>query len=539
MKSDDEKINEPNASESESRESAYESYSSFSESRADGYVRPSATPTEGSSATESGAPSGDSGTYSSSYRSYNSGGGYSSYGSYSSSGNPYSGYGSGSYTGYQNHGNSSGYGSNPYSSGGNTATQSKKNYWIIPLAILLCFTMCLGCFFIGLSFVKDTPNTPSGAPGTNGALNGADQKDEGEKSPFLGGGDVKLEQLPADSVYYTIPSVVTATQDTVVEITTETMTTGSYWGQYVTQGAGSGVIIKSYADKGDSGACGSYIITNNHVIAGAFSITVTLRNGVDYAATLVATDPQTDVAVLHVNEANLPTANLGTSQSLVAGQTVVVIGNPLGSLGGSVSSGIVSCTERNIEIEDVVMKLIQTTAAVNPGNSGGAMFDLEGKLVGVVNAKYSDEQIEGIGFAIPIDIASKVAEDLINYGYVKGRPNHGITTYFGYCTYRNVYVNYEGVKVQGVWASEIAVGSDAEKAGMKGYDLINSVIGADGKTYVFSTAAEADAFFDSLSVGDEITVNAYRFTPNSVMYGTTFEREEHSFTFTVTEYAKS
>lgn len=488
------------------------------------------------------ASSNGSGT--NTYGSYSSYSGYSSYNSNPQSNGQYHSYSSstnsgyGSYNNPQGYGNSQGYGANPYNGGYRTETK-KKSYWTLPLAILVCFALCVGCFFVGLSMVKEPtygnggslPENGSGTQNGNGEI---------ENSPFLGNGDVTLEQLPADSIYYTIPSVVTATQDTVVEITTETMTTGSYWGQYVTEGAGSGVIIKSYPEKGESGACGSYIVTNNHVIEGAFSIKVTLRNGASYTAALVATDPQTDIAVLHVNEANLPVAKLGTSSTLVAGQTVVVIGNPLGSLGGSVSSGIISCTERNIEIQDVVMKLIQTTAAVNPGNSGGAMFDLEGKLVGVVNAKYSDEQIEGIGFAIPIDIASRVAEDLINYGYVKGRPNHGITTYYGYCSYTSgynkVYVNYAGERIQGVWASELAQDSDAVKAGMKEYDLINSIIGSDGKTYVFASAAEADAFLDSLNVGDTVTVNVYRFIPSSGFSGTSFEREEHSFTFTITEY---
>lgn len=513
-----------NKNSTENGEPPYGSYSSES-SNGDGYTKPSINNSESSDHAESTEPDKRS-TYSS----------YSSYGSYS-------GYGSPATPPTGGRGNSQGYNAYPYSTVSTPTPKTKKNYWLLPVAIVLCFAMCIGCFFVGLSMVditiKNGSSSQNGTGNGSSLSNGSGNNTETEKSPFLGGGDVTLEQLPADSVYYTIPSVVTATQDTVVEITTETRTTGSYWGQYVTQGAGSGVIIKSYSENGEEGACGTYVITNNHVIDGAFSIKVTLRNGATHTATLVGTDPQTDVAVLHINETNLPVATLGTSSSLVAGQTVVVIGNPLGSLGGSVSSGIISCTERNIQMKDNVMKLIQTTAAVNPGNSGGAMFDLEGKLVGVVNAKYSDEQIEGIGFAIPIDIASSVAEDLINYGYVKGRPNHGITSYFGYCTFRNVYVNYDGVRVQGVWASEVAKGSDAEKAGILGYDLINSVIGADGKTYVFSSAAEADAFFDGLSVGDEITVNVYRYNPSSNVMGTSFEREEHSFTFTITEYTNS
>ena len=499
-------------------DNTYNSYSQLSEKKVD-YVKPDINGQPDTS--NPYAPKNE----------YNSYGNYSSYGSF---GNNY-----GNYSNRSSYGNSQGYSSNPYSNGSNSYPKNKKNYWLIPLAVILCFTICLGCFFVGLSMTTNSGYGEQNGGTQKNPISGSNNTQETEKSPFLGGGDVTLEQLPSDSVYYTIPSVVAATQDTVVEITTEVKVTGSYWGQYVTEGAGSGVIIKSYSENGESGACGTYIVTNNHVIDGAISIKVKLRNGTEYPATLVATDPQTDIAVLHVNETNLPVATLGTSSTLVAGQSVILIGNPLGSLGGSVSSGIISCTERNILIDDVVMKLIKTTAAVNPGNSGGAMFDLEGKLVAVVNAKYSDEQIEGIGFAIPIDIAAKVASDLINYGYVKGRPNHGITAYYGYCTYRNVYVNYDGAKVQGVWSSQIDAGSDAEKAGMLSYDLINSVIAPDGKTYTFASAAAADSFFDSLSVGDEITVNVYRFTASGSMLNTSFEREEHSFTFTITEFTNS
>ncbi|MBQ9116423.1 MAG: trypsin-like peptidase domain-containing protein, partial [Clostridia bacterium] len=286
--------------------------------------------------------------------------------------NPYMGNGGGNgyyggYNGYYPRGNS------PVNGGYSPAVaENKRRLWVIPVAILLCLAMCVGCFFVGLSMVgrgapygddeqiTDSDGAGNGGSGGNGG-NSEGSSDTGNKSPYLGGGEVELEQLPADSIYYTIPSVVSATKDTVVEITTETVTTGSFWGQYVTQGAGSGVIIKSYPEKGESGACGTYIVTNNHVIDGAFSISVTLTNGAEYIAHLVATDPQTDIAVLHIDEANLPTAKLGSSSQLVAGQTVVVIGNPLGSLGGSVSSGIVSCTERNIEMDNRVMKLIQTT----------------------------------------------------------------------------------------------------------------------------------------------------------------------------------
>lgn len=494
-------------------------------------------------------------------RAYNPNGYGNSYGGGNSYGNGYGngnrgngygngGYGNGGYGGYggyngaengQNYGNYRGnYGYGQFG-GQPMPPPKKKNAWLVPVAIALCVIMCIGCFAFALRLSSTPPPSEGSNSQTEGGNNGGDSnggsgEGGGDKSPFLGNGSVELETLPSDSVYYTIPSVVEATQNTVVEIVTESKTTGNIWGQYVQTGAGSGVIIKSYPEKGTSGACGTYIITNEHVISGAFSIKVKLNNGKEYEAALVAADAQTDIAVIHIDEASLPVAQFGRSDELKAGETVVIIGNPLGSLGGSVSSGIISCTERNIVVGDNVMKLIQTTAAVNPGNSGGAMFDLTGKLVGVVNAKYSAEEIEGIGFAIPSNTASSVAEDLINYGYVKGRPNHGMDFYYGVCAYRNTYVNFNGERVNGLWASVIAKGSDTQKAGLKEYDQIVSVIGTDSLTYTFSSVSQANAFFDSLKVGDVITVNVYRYTPSASMLGTTFVRENLSFNITITEY---
>lgn len=515
----------------------------------DGYVRPDAEHNKDSaqangSDANSGAGSGNS------QGNHNTGG----YGSYSSYGSQYGGaYNSQNQygrmgNGQWNNGNTysqggySGY-NNPYANGaGGAATGKKnKNLWIIPVAVFLCLALCIGSFVLGAFLITDSV-TDADTSVSGGAINGSNGSQSGQngnsdsKDPYFAGGDFELEQLPSDSVYYTIPSVVLKTQDTVVEITTEYVTTGSYWGQYVTTGAGSGVIIKSFSEHGSEYGKGTYIITNNHVISGASNIKVTLRNGSAYAATLVATDEKTDIAVIHIDEVGLSEAEIGSSSSLLAGETVVVIGNPLGSLGGSVSSGIISSTERNIEIDGNIMKLLQTTAAVNPGNSGGAMFDLEGRLVGIVNAKYSDEEIEGIGFAIPIDTAVAVADDLVNYGYVKGRTNLGITPYYGYCTYGSTYVNYDGVRVQGLWASEILNGSDAEKIGLEAYDYIASVQ-VDGESYTFTSAAAFTAFADTLKIGDEITIKGYRFTPRSSAFGAvSFKRDEISFTIVLTEY---
>ena len=215
----------------------------------------------------------------------------------------------------------------------------------------------------------------------------------------------------------TIPEIAALNSNSVVEIYTESVTNSGRMGQFITEGAGSGVIIT--AD--------GYIITNNHVIEGSRKITVRLNNGNDYEATLVGRDSKTDIAVLKIKVSGLQPAVYGNSDSLVVGELVVAIGNPLGELGGTVTEGIISALSRNIEIDGNMMALLQTSAAVNPGNSGGGLFNGYGELIGIVNAKSSGSDIEGIGFAIPGNLAKYIAESLIKYGYIPGRIELGLT----------------------------------------------------------------------------------------------------------------
>ena len=244
----------------------------------------------------------------------------------------------------------------------------------------------------------------------------------------------------------TLPTVIGKVAASVVEISTETLVQSDCIGQYITGGAGSGVII---AEEG-------YIITNHHVIDGADSITVRLNDGTEFAAILVGSDEQTDVAILWIDpgEYRLTVATLGSSYDLVAGEDVIAIGNPLGSLGGTVTEGIISATERQISVGGNEMTLLQVSAPINPGNSGGGLFNMAGELVGVVNAKMSSEEIEGLGFAIPSDTAYEIACELIEYRYVRGRATTGLTLvdvesiqtamYYFNSRYTGVYV-YESV----------------------------------------------------------------------------------------------
>jgi serine protease Do len=214
-----------------------------------------------------------------------------------------------------------------------------------------------------------------------------------------------------------IEEIAGLTTDSVVEITTETMTTDMRMRQFVSQGAGSGVIATS----------DGYIITNNHVIEGASKITVRTTSKKTYSATLVGRDTKSDLAVIKIKASNLKPAVYGDSSKLIVGELAVAIGNPLGELGGTVTEGIISALNRDIIIDGTTMNLLQTSAAINPGNSGGGLFNEYGELVGIVNAKSSGSGIEGIGFAIPVNTAKSIINNIIHYGYVPGRIDTGLT----------------------------------------------------------------------------------------------------------------
>lgn len=213
-----------------------------------------------------------------------------------------------------------------------------------------------------------------------------------------------------------IAAVAAKSADSVVSITTETTKKDSFYGQYVTGGAGSGVIITE----------NGYIITCAHVIDGASTITVKMTDSTEYTATVIGSDSLTDIAIIKIDKTGLPFAVIGDSDKLLVGDDAIAIGNPLGELGGTVTNGIISALDREVEIGDQTYNVLQTNAAINPGNSGGGLFNLNGELIGVVNAKSSGSGIEGLGFAIPINDAIKVAEQLIDNGYIKGRPKLGI-----------------------------------------------------------------------------------------------------------------
>ncbi len=200
----------------------------------------------------------------------------------------------------------------------------------------------------------------------------------------------------------------------VVSITTEEVEMSQYWfGEQVSSGAGSGVIYSS----------DGYIITCAHVVESADTITVTTADGTEYDATLVGLDESNDIAVIKIDADNLTPATLGDSDTILAGETVYAVGNPGGTLSGTITEGIISAVSRTITValddygtNTITLNVIQTSAAVSPGNSGGGLFDSSGCLIGIVNAKSTGSDEEGLGFAIPVNTAVQVAEQLIATG---------------------------------------------------------------------------------------------------------------------------
>ncbi|MGI6510513.1 MAG: S1C family serine protease [Erysipelotrichaceae bacterium] len=288
-----------------------------------------------------------------------------------------------------------------------------------------------------------------------------------------------------------ISEVVSNIKDCIVEVYTESTKYSSFYGEYITEGAGSGVIYSS----------DGYIITNNHVVENATIITVILTSGEKYDAKIIATDLVSDIAVLKIEAEKLKTATIGDSDQIKVGQICIAIGNPLGTLGGTVTDGIISALSREITIEGQKMKLLQTNTAISPGNSGGGLFDVAGNLIGIVNAKSAGEYIEGIGFAIPVNYAIDVTKQLITQGYVEGRPQLGIRG-VSIETMQQAW-NYS-VTTFGVYVMEVITES-AKKSGIKVGDVIVKFAGEEIKSIT-----DLRTVLCNYSAGDTVEIEVVR-----------------------------
>ncbi len=294
------------------------------------------------------------------------------------------------------------------------------------------------------------------------------------------------------ATYPDLIEVVDEAQPSVVSIWTETTTYDFFLRAVPQEGAGTGVIFDAEG----------YVMTNNHVVEGAESISVTLVDGRTFDATLVGNDSSTDLAVIKIEGTDLPVARLGDSSKLKVGEWVIAIGNALALKGGpTVTEGIVSCIGRSIQESNgtVLYDLIQTSAAINAGNSGGPLINLAGEVMGINTAVAS--QAEGIGFAISINSAKSVISDLKSYGKVI-RPWLGVSVY----TVTPSFASQYGLSVtEGVLVTKVSGGSPAEKAGLRSGDVI---VRLDGEKV--TTAEEAIQAIGAHKIGDQISITYVR-----------------------------
>ena len=301
-----------------------------------------------------------------------------------------------------------------------------------------------------------------------------------------------ISYTPSNSL---IARIAAEVGPSIVGIDTQVVSQGAFGSKQIAEGSGSGIIFDKRG----------YIITNQHVIDGGTNITVTLPGGKKFdKVQIIGQDKISDIAVLKINADNLPVAKFGESSRVSVGDLAIAIGNPMGEeFAGSVTSGIISALNRSITVDDGgasrKYKLIQTDAAINPGNSGGALINENGEVIGMNTIKFIDSKVEGMGFAIPIDEAKTIINELLSNGYVS-RPYLGI----GAITVTEEMAKQYNSPV-GVVIDQVIKGAAAEAAGLKPKDIIIEIEGVKIDTY--------DTLIGELykhKVGDPIKLKVWR-----------------------------
>ncbi len=305
--------------------------------------------------------------------------------------------------------------------------------------------------------------------------------------------DSELSQLDlgdATGSGLTVSQIVDKNENAVVEIVVSG-TAQNMWGQMqLVQGAGSGVIVS------DDG----YIATNYHVIQGANKVEVTLHNGKTYTARIIGSDPSNDIAVIKIDAKDLTTVTIGDSSTVDVGDLAVAIGNPLGQLGGTATTGIISALDRTLEVEGTTLTLLQTDAAINGGNSGGGLFNSKGELIGIVESKASAVGVEGLAFALPINNVSGIINDMIENGgsaqAAAGTPAVGVVI----SEVSEDNAQYYGLESAGVYIAQVT-GANAQSAGFQEMDRIVSFNGQEIKS-----SNEFITLVRKCKIGDTVTI---------------------------------
>ena len=295
-----------------------------------------------------------------------------------------------------------------------------------------------------------------------------------------------VDNVPAEGAL-SLQEIYSRNIDSVVSITSA--------GQSATS-TGTGVILTE----------DGYIVTNCHVVENGISVSAQLTDGRTLPAMLVGADSVSDLAVLHVDATGLTPAQFGDSGSLRVGDTVVAIGDPLGvQLRGTMTNGIISAINRDLTVGDRTMTLIQTNAALNNGNSGGPLINCYGQVIGINTVKMSSyytasATVEGLGFAIPISVAKPIIDELIENGYVAGRPAIGISG-DSLPTYYRAYYRLP----DGVYVTSVNDGSDAKAKGIREGDIVTAINGE-----VISSIDDLNTIKNQYAAGDEVTLTIYR-----------------------------
>lgn len=346
--------------------------------------------------------------------------------------------------------------------------------------------LCLVCALLG--------GFGGGAIAAN-FLKGSGNETTVTAAPVLTSAPASTTASSTSSGTLTANDIYTLGCEQAVGISSE-VTTTNYFGMPASASvSGSGFIISE----------DGYIMTNYHVVEdayeGGYDVTVMLHDGTSYTATIVGFDSDNDIAVLKIDATGLSAVTLGNSDSIAVGETVYAIGNPLGELDYTMTSGIVSATDRVITTdESTSINMFQIDAAVNSGNSGGPLYNSAGQVIGVVTAKYSSTGVEGLGFAIPINDAVSVANDIITNGYVTGKPYMGVEIQTVSASAAQYY-NME----QGAYVYSITSGSPAETAGLKIGDIITDV---DGTT--ITSKEDLVSAVKSHKAGDTVSMTVSR-----------------------------
>ncbi len=311
----------------------------------------------------------------------------------------------------------------------------------------------------------------------------------------------------------TLPEVYAAYVDSTVGISTEVSSTNVFGQRVSGVATGSGFVISE----------DGYILTNYHVVEGAKSIQVTMYDETKYDATLVGYDEDNDVAVLKVDATGLKPVVLGDSSQMNVGESVMAIGNPLGELTFTYTTGIISALNRSVTVSGTSYNMIQTDCAINEGNSGGPLFNEYGEVIGIVSAKYASSEIEGLGFAIPINNVLELVEDILQNGRVTGKPSMGISV----STVTEAVAQQYNLQV-GACVNEVQAGSCAEKAGLKQGDIITAI----GDTKV-TTSDELVSAKKEYRAGETTTLTVFR-NGESITLSITFDEETQTMDTTET-----